>query len=394
MSIIHNFKHVNLSKTEGFNFQFSSTPDISTVLVLINPFQIFTQIGNTLDPFSNFLSFTQDLFTNEVALRTSSEFNEFRNNLLSITGYPSLPIGKVDSKSSSKGTIKFTKHSAPLSLVLWFPMHFIAFDPETRELFQHYVSNSLKVPTILQELMLRTRISRCGSFNIQPGLDTNSIDSFIDVVAPCLKDTFLDYRFLRTPQGMHSYISFLSMISLADYTTKVVTDVIQNILFDSHFQTTQMSISTTDKNFTTATVMQGNSYANGSPTEIHLIDAIITNQHAYDENFISKVTSLSSTITLNGLSIYTISSYIAKRCLGIVTNSLNLPEEHIVPPPVKAKKPSPYKGLRTPKEPVPKQEQKFVDYLETNNLLNQLIAKFDLLISSLTQANTRQLSIC
>lgn len=393
MSTIHNFKHVNLTKTEGFNFNFSTPISSIPINVLINPFQIFSQVGLISDPFSNFISFCQKLYNQEAALRSSSEFNEFRNNLLLVSGYPSLKIGKADAKSSSKSTIMFIKHSAPLSLVLWFPMHFIAFDSSIRELFQHFVSNSLQIPPILQELMLRTRSSRCGKFNIIPGLDTDSIDTFIDLVAPCLKNTFLDYRYLRTPEGMHSYISFLSLISSTDYTTKVVSEVVQNILFDSSFQTTQMSISTLDNDFSTATVMQGNSYANGSPTEIHLLDAIFTTQKSFDSDLNFILTSLSSSITLTGLSMDSISSYIVKRCLGITTNSLNLHEEHYVPTPLTAPtKKLPKRNFQRNKPPVPILEQKVAYDLMNNKLLTQLLSKFDSLINALTQNSTLPLA--
>lgn len=372
---IYNFINVNLAKTELLQFNFSPRiVPFNDIHVRINPYRIFQRIGNINDPLTNFNDFLTKVYSSEVVLRNSSEFNTFRETLLSITDYPVFPIGKIDYSITASATVVKTKRSIALTPVIWFPMHFIAFDKQIRELLMSYISNGLPVPKLLNELMLRTRSSRCGKSNIIPGLNTDEIDGFIDIIAPYLKNTFLDYRYLRTTQGLQSYINFLALISSSDYITKVSSDTLKTILLHSGHQTTQMSISILEQDPFSAQVMQGNSFSHSSPSEIHLLDAIFTSQCAFDSSSQHISISFSSEITLSGHTLDSLANYLVKRCLGITTNSLNLSSEPLQP---EIERPQPPKAKAKPKKQ--QQQPEKVDFLESHFLaqakLNEMFIK-------------------
>lgn len=372
------YKHFDVNNLGLLGFNISVPMELKYYFCQINPFDIFSRIGDLTDPYQNFLHFLECVFASESTLRPSREESIFRDNLLLEKDLPQIYTGKIETKVTVKGPFKTIRQQLPLTPFLWFPLHFIAFDKDVRATFQQCLQLGTPMPKLLNELILRTRQSRCYDSNITPSLDTTSIDNFYNVFAPQLKNTFLDYKYLRTQTGMLSYLNFIYLISSQSYYISVASDIIKSTPLTSGNHTTQMAINTVESNPFAATAMQGNSFKNCSPTEIHFLDAMFTRQRHIDTKGKYNISSLLPSIELQAVTIESISVYITKRCLGIVQNNLLL-DDVIAPAVTPTTAPERPKRTHTPrkrKSLIPPGSNP-MDHLQFSSFISTVLQRLD-----------------
>jgi hypothetical protein len=328
MSIINQFyKHLNSGSHPEFGITAQLKIVSTSIFSIIKPFSIFADDFGFYNK-DNFVALVQTMFLHESTLRNSSEFNEVRMNFVSFPGFPSTPTGNLNNRFKDNiSQVSQIIQRVPVSLTIWFPMHIIAFDIESRTLFQSLICSDIQLPILLKELFLRTRISTIGSYFIKPKLDTSDCDLFYSSV-DFLKDTFLDYKYLRTKEGMLNYIAYLTLLSESRYCKTFDSSIIRDISITSGFTITQLAISVSESCSNLVHVMQGNSFPNGSPTFVHFLDAIISCQKQYDENNVYSNTSFSPFVSFEGINQSSTAKWIVHRSLGHTTNSSFPHEPH------------------------------------------------------------------
>lgn len=328
MSIINQFyKHLNPDNHSEFGITAQLKIVSNSIFSIIKPFRIFSDDYGFYNK-DNFVALVQTMFLHESTLRNSSEFNEVRMNYVSFPGFPSTPTGNLNNRfKGNTSQVNQIIQRVPVSLTIWFPMHIIAFDIESRTLFQSLICSDIQLPILLKELFLRTRISTIGSYFIKPKLDTDDCDLFYSSV-DYLNNTFLDYKYLRTKEGMLNYIAYLTLLSQSGYCKSFDSSVIRGISITSGFTITQLAISVSESCSNFVHVMQGNSFPNGSPTFVHFLDAIISCQKQYDENNVYTNTSFSPFVSFEGITQSSTAKWIVHRSLGHTTNSSFPHEPH------------------------------------------------------------------
>lgn len=399
MSIINQFyKHLNPDNHPEFGITAQLKIVSTSIFSIIKPFSIFSDEFGFYNK-DNFVALVQTMFLHESTLRNSSEFNEVRMNFVSFPGFPSTPTGNLNNRfKGNNPLVTQIIQRVPVSLTIWFPMHIIAFDIESRTLFQSLICSDIQLPILLKELFLRTRISTIGSFFIKPKLDTDDCELFYSSV-DFLKDTFLDYKYLRTKEGMLNYIAYLTLLSNSSYCKTFSSTIIRDISITSGFTITQLAISVSESCSNLVHVMQGNSFPNGSPTFVHFLDAIISCQRQYDENSVFTSTSFSPFVSFEGINQSSIAKWIVHRSLGHTTNSSFPHEPHDEIPILKDEL------LAKPARPVVKTESKKVrkislkqldkNKFKTNNYkkLFELFVFFASNISKLSPADLNKLNL-
>lgn len=327
MSINQQFyKNSNSDSYSEFGITSTTIADNKFIFNTINPFAIFTELKN-IQMSLTFPLFVQSILLNELTTKNSSKFNEVRTVTNMIPGFPSVPTGIIDNRIRNGESNITLRQKLPISLCLWIPLHLIAFDSLTRTLFQTSIGKNVQLPTLLKELFLRTRTSVLGSFNVAPAIDEEQCDLFYKD-HPYLENTFLDYKYLRTQEGISNYISFLVLLSqTSDYVKTFNSEIILNLSFASGFQITQLAITIANDEFDSIQIMQGNSFPNGSPTFVHSLDAIISRQKTVNKDGTYQVTTFSPKQNFTGITPSSVAKWIVSRSLGLTTNS-SYPHEH------------------------------------------------------------------
>lgn len=310
------FSNINNDKLSSTGITITRSNRTESIDSLANPLHFLDHPGDQ----QRMYDLINACYNHERSLRSSRKDSIVIESLRTLPGFP-----KPFSNPFNKNKLVYT----PIGLVLFVVSHYIAFDEELRLHFLNIVGDGALMPSIIKETTFRTRSSMCGRYYLKPKLNFSEIDEFLDRHS-FFKDTFLDYNYLRTREGMSHFFFLTARLDPRqfgeNYYTTVESKVLKSVSLVSGEQTTFNSLHTFNENDNYyCRLLNHNSYTKSSPPETHVLDAILTKvQLARNGENLLLEDSDQLEVTFNADTNFAV--YITERGLGVIPNSSGIKE--------------------------------------------------------------------
>jgi len=300
----------------------------SVVTQVINPFQFIANLM-TQGVLTLFIDFETQRFP-------SSAENTMRESAITFPGIgPSFPRSRVEVQtiynrnnpsSPTADTVRVRgSKQVCFVLIIWLTSFIVAYDPIIRSQLTPKLITLGYLPTILSELLKRTRTGICGNIRVQIGLIYQIPFGVLCSFNPEFKNSVFDPQFLATTIGQNTLLSLYAMLKNNEHNYIKFTDAtkatVPPIEAGNTITATAITMTDRDDDFSQGTIaiLPSTAYQNATVPATHLTDAFLTQATFSSGPIIQSLALIGNTYNISS-NITSSIDYIFNRVTGLEPN--------------------------------------------------------------------------